>query len=230
MKATFLDFDGVIADSIEETFVVSLNIFYGFSGPDDLDSVRQLFFKYRGLVRPPHHFWALHSAIKSALIRGKALDYNQFRDIFFEAVEHCEIYKERFECLFFSLRKHLQLDKSYWVSLNPITEYGKSLVGRDLKDYYIVTTKDSLALDTLLSAYGIDVKVRFTKSDYEKHGSKGNIINSVMDSSGPYKSAIFVDDATEHLDTVDNSLVTCYFAHWGYGVNTNYNEFSQDKW
>ena len=37
MQATFLDFDGVISDSIEETFVVSLKIYYGFSGPDDLD-------------------------------------------------------------------------------------------------------------------------------------------------------------------------------------------------
>jgi hypothetical protein len=85
-------------------------------------------------------------------------------------------------------------------------------------------------VDTLLSAYGIDIKVRFTKSDYEKYGSKGNIINSIMDSSGLYESAVFVDDATEHLDTVDNSLVACYFAHWGYGLNTDYDEFSRDKW
>lgn len=230
MEATFLDFDGVIADSIEETFVVSTNIFYGFAGPEDLRSVRELFFKYRGLVGPPHHFYALHSAIKLAIREHESHTYDQFRALFFEAVERSEISKERFECLFFSLRKHLQLDASYWVSLNPITEFGKSLVGRDLKNYFIVTTKDSLALDTLLSEYGIDIQVRFTKSDYEMHGSKGNIINNVLNSSTAYRSAIFVDDATEHLDTVNNSMVTCYFANWGYGQNTHYDEFSRDKW
>ena len=99
MKAICLDFDGVIADSIEETFIVSLNIYYGFSGPDNLDAVRGLFFKYRGLVRPPHHFHALHYAIELTLKRGETSGYDQFRNLFFEAIEHCKIFKKQFDWL-----------------------------------------------------------------------------------------------------------------------------------
>lgn len=230
MNAIFLDFDGVIADSIEETFVVSLTAFYGVSGPQNLEAVRQLFLTYRGLVRPPHHFQALHFAIDSVLKSGRELNRSQFQDVFRDAVERCEDNKERFECLFFGLRKHLQLDMPDWISLNPLTEYGKSLIGRDLEHYFIITTKDRLALDLLLSAYDINIKAKFSKADYEYYGSKGNIINNILDTAPEYDSAIFVDDATEHLDSVDNKLVTCYFAHWGYGNNTHYEDFTQEKW
>ena len=36
------------------------------------------------------------------------------------------------------------------------------------------------------------------------------------------KSAIFVDDATENLETVSDSRIKCYFADWGYGENNNF--------
>lgn len=230
MNATFVDFDGVIADSIEETFIVSLKVFYGFAAPQNLTSVRRLFFEHRGLVGPPHHFHALHTAIDSVLQSGSLLNHEQFHTVFLEAVESCESHKETFECLFFGLRKHLQQDKTNWLSLNPLTDYGQSLVGRDLKNHFIITTKDEVALDLLLSAYNIDIKNRFTKSDYEYYGSKGSIINEVLKSEPQYHSAIFIDDSVEHLNSVDNQIVTCYFAPWGYGTNTMYEEFAPEKW
>lgn len=230
MNATFLDFDGVIADSIEETFIVSLNVFYGFSGPEKSVPIRDLFYKYRGLVGPPHHFHALHSAIEAVLKSRRKHTCSQFREVFLEKIEHCESYKDHFESLFFSLRKKLQLNTSNWIALNPITGYGKTLVGRDLENYYIITTKDKSAVDILLAAYNINIKTRYTKSDYEKYGSKGNIINHVLDCAPKYKSAIFVDDAVEHLNSVNNPLVTCYFAPWGYGANTIYESFVPEKW
>ena len=122
------------------------------------------------------------------------------------------------------------MDKLRWISLNPVTDYGKSLIGRDLEHYYLVTTKDKSAVNLLLAAYDININTRFTKSDYEKHGSKGNVINNFLASAPEYKSAIFVDDAVEHLNSVDSPLVTCYFAPWGYGANTIYEEFSPEKW
>ena len=44
------------------------------------------------------------------------------------------------------------------------------------------------------------------------------------------KQALFVDDAAEHLDTVDDKRVKCCFADWGYGQNSGYQVFHQETW
>ena len=43
-------------------------------------------------------------------------------------------------------------------------------------------------------------------------------------------NAIFIDDAIEHLETVADRRVDCYFADWGYGENKDYNVLSQSDW
>ena len=230
MQAVFLDFDGVIADSIRETYVISLQAYYGVKGPSDEESVGALFFKYRGLVRPPHHFLALHKTIEFCLDKGKDPGMAIFRNVFEKYIEQCEPQKNKFEALFFGLRTRYQLSSEYWVSLNPITEYGKSLVGKELARYFILTTKDAKAVDVLLKAYGIDIEKRFTKSDYERFNNKGAIIQYVLDTYPEYDSAVFVDDAVEHLDSVTNSNVSCLFAEWGYGENNVYPPFTPDMW
>ena len=36
------------------------------------------------------------------------------------------------------------------------------------------------------------------------------------------KEAVFLDDAIEHLETVNDPRVICLFADWGYGENSNF--------
>ena len=46
-----------------------------------------------------------------------------------------------------------------------------------------------------------------------------------------FDKAIFIDDAQEHLDTVFNKNVNCFFADWGYGQkNKKYKLFEKNYW
>ena len=50
---TFLDFDGVIIDSIEECYQVSFETYYAYADfAFSRSEYKNLFYKYRGLVGP----------------------------------------------------------------------------------------------------------------------------------------------------------------------------------
>ena len=60
-------------------------------------------------------------------------------------------------------------------------------------------------------------------------GNKGNLISDVMDLKNEKKS-MFLDDAVEHLMTVSDERVRCYFADWGYGINNSYQVLNREVW
>tara|TARA_B100001758_G_C18415604_1_gene619320 strand:- start:4233 stop:4925 length:693 start_codon:yes stop_codon:yes gene_type:complete len=230
MKAVFLDFDGVISNSIEETYIVSLKAYYGFSVIKNEATIKELFYKHRGLVGPPHNFCALHNVIEHVLDNQIRTNNQSFEQLFLQAMKSNQKRKDQFESIFFAIRRQLQNDRVFWLSLNPITKYGESLTEKDLPNYYLITTKDLHAVEMLLSEYNIKFRKIFSKNDYEEFGSKGAIINDVMSSEPVYKTGVFVDDSTAHLDTVSNPSVKCYFADWGYGVNEDYEIYNQEIW
>ena len=63
-EVIFLDFDGVIVDSIEECYIVSFDTYFrNDSFQFDNDEYRKLFDEYRYLVGPVHQFKSLHELI-----------------------------------------------------------------------------------------------------------------------------------------------------------------------
>jgi len=216
----FLDFDGVIVDSIEECYIVSKEAYYGHAiFTYDEDEYRKLFYQYRGLVRPAHEYRALHRAIEFC-IRDEA--YDRVEDVFNGLVSGAQKKEEiLFEKEFFYIRRlHKELDREAWMNMNPLTSYGESLVSID-SNIFIVTTKNISATEDLLLHYNIPVSGIYANDDIKRAGSKGNLIKQVMDEKNE-QSAIFIDDAVEHLNSVSDRRVKCYFADWGYGNNSNY--------
>ncbi|MBN4066920.1 hypothetical protein JYU14_02435 [Simkania negevensis] len=227
-KPLFLDFDGVIADSIEECFVISSQVYYGFtSATSDLNRSRHdLFYQHRGLVHPPWEYCALHRTIEKTLATGSA-DFSAL----FHTVKETMSQKEKtsFEHLFFSLRRHYQSDFATWSAMNPATEFGTFLSGRAVKHLYIVTTKNEDAVKNLLAHYRITVTDIFSHAHYNQYGCKGKLISAILDRHNLHE-AIFIDDAVEHLDSVTDPRVQCYFADWGYGENNDYPLFHKQLW
>ena len=114
--------------------------------------------------------------------------------------------------------------------MNPLTEFGETLVGKKNLNKYIITTKNREATEVILNYYDISVSKIYTNNDVKSAGSKGSLISKIMNDTNE-KQAIFVDDAVEHLDTVDDERVKCYFANWGYGEKKNrYQVFHQKTW
>ena len=217
----FLDFDGVIVDSIKECYVVSKGIYFGYLAfLHDEDRYKALFYKYRGLVRPAYEYMALHDAINIFIQSNNG----NIRELFELAlIKRSDKDKDFFEKEFF-YKRHLYQNDDFlgWIAMNPLMPFGNQLRGTCDDNVYIVTTKNKESTMVLLDYDKIQVAGIYSNDDIKKFGNKGALIKSVMDEKN-VKDAIFVDDAVEHLDTVQDKRVLCFFADWGYGENSNYN-------
>jgi phosphoglycolate phosphatase-like HAD superfamily hydrolase len=216
----FFDFDGVIVDSINECYIVSKDVYFGYTKfPYDEDEYKALFYKYRGLVRPAYEYMILHVAIEDHL-KNREYDIREL----FKKILAIKTKKDKafYEKEFFYRRSLYQdNDMESWLSMNPIMPFGKTLIGNSNQDVIIVTTKNKKAVEILLDYYKIGVSKIYANDEIKPYGSKGSLITSVMDKSN-IKEAIFLDDAVEHLETARDSRVKCFFADWGYGINSNY--------
>jgi hypothetical protein len=219
----FLDFDGVIVDSIKECYVVSCETYYGFSKTFiNIKNYKKSFFRYRGLVRPAHEYMNLHRALEEFCNGSMETIENLFHKSVRSTSNH---EKEIFEKSFFNTRFiHQENDFMSWVAMNPLTNFGETLSGRNNADVYIVTTKNKEATIALLDHYQIKVAGIYANDEIKSFGSKGKLIKAVMDEKNE-QEAFFLDDAVEHLDTVKDERVTCFFADWGYGKNSSYDVY-----
>mgnify|MGYP003975284859 CR=1 FL=1 len=210
----FLDFDGVIVDSIYECYIVSKDVYFGYTKfPYDEDEYKALFYKYRGLVRPAYEYMILHKSIEACLEGEGDNIGNSFRD--FSTITSSKD-KSFYEKEFFYKRSLYQSDDmEFWISINPITPFGETLIGSN-DDVIIVTTKNKEATVALLEHYQIKVADIYANEEIKFHGNKGALISYVMNKSN-IEEAMFLDDAVGHLDTVKDDRVTCFFADWGYG-------------
>lgn len=218
MQATFLDFDGVIIDSIYECFIISRDTYYGSRSFGDEDRIKELFWKYRGLVGPAYQYLVLFKAIDNCI---GLLEFDLEREFCYLDQNIDLKTKNEFEESFFSTRKFYQKDLKQWLSLNPLTEYGKTLCERPNTDCFIITTKDKDSVRLLLKHHRIKMIEIFDKTDYHTCHSKGNIITDFLNNHPEYTDAIFVDDYEKHLDSANDKRITCYFADWGYGQNSH---------
>jgi hypothetical protein len=227
MKAVFLDFDGVIVDSVRECYMVSRDVYFD-SAPEGSNTSKheELFFQFRGLVKPAHEFLILHQAIDSFL-SGNSL---QVPALFEEKKKASSAENnETFEKLFFARREIYQRDLETWLKMNPLTNYGKYLQGKKLKNYHIVTTKNLKSVELLLNYHGIVIEKIYDKEHCKIPGGKGSVILEIMKNFS-LETGIFVDDVVGHLETVKDERVKCYFADWGYGKNKNYPVFNKELW
>ena len=212
-----LDFDGVIIDSIEECFQVSKEVYYGFSQfPFDEVLYKDMFIQYRGLVGPACEYLALHKILEKSLINDNSFNKNSYEQIKLEIDQDTF---DRFEYLFFSTRTYYQKTNfPKWIELNPITNFGKNLISRKNEDIYIITTKNRIATEALLSHYNINIEAIYANDEIKELGSKGRLISRLIDQEQATE-AYFIDDSVSHLDTVNDDRIKCFFADWGYGKN-----------
>jgi phosphoglycolate phosphatase-like HAD superfamily hydrolase len=220
---TFLDFDGVIVDSISECYLVSFETYFGYARFSyDNKEYKKLFYQYRGLVKPAWQYMSLHRAIEEYFIGAPdSIDVLFHRSVRHISKAEAEAFEKKF---FFTRSLYQDVDFTAWIEMNPLTEFGKTLEGKANENVYIVTTKNREATEAILNHYQIPVAGIYANEEIKSAGNKGVLIRSVLDSKAE-SEAIFVDDAVEHLDTVNDQRIKCYFASWGYGDNSTYKEY-----
>lgn len=215
-----LDFDGVIADSIEECLIVGCNAYSKFTRSGEhihrlealdeghQDESRRL----RSFIRSAEDYVYLQLAIdKGVCIRNQSA-YDAFVN------RHSDL-KAIFYDLFCLERELFSANEERrWMELNPL--YGgikQFLLQYPSKDkLFIITTKQIKYALKILNGNGIELKKEncFCAGGRD---TKLKIVKSLLDKKKiSADSFYFIDDQADNLVAVKETGVRCFLAKWGY--------------
>lgn len=224
-RCLILDFDGVIADSVNECLISSFNAYQAYQKKkeriyivDDIpaDTVKR-FKEMRPLIRFGQDFVYIHHSFQQELLITNQKDFDLFlksnqnlNDIFYQLY-----YQER--TTFF------QKNNDLWLMANPLYPGIKDLIKRYPKqDIFIVTTKDTFFADEILKANKIFLH---RKNLFQAKGeeTKKKIINNILiDNQYMPKKSIFIDDHIDMVMSASETGIRSMIATWGYNSATEH--------
>jgi phosphoglycolate phosphatase-like HAD superfamily hydrolase len=212
----FLDFDGVICDSILETLVSSWKGYYLMRDEEQPRAMPvtylQQFKKLRPYVRAGEDFMLIHE-----LIAGK-IPIDSQQDFDDRLAERSEGRLNRYRESFYAARRAiLANDREYWIGLNKLYPH----VAQCLIDWasssslYILSTKRTEFIVEILTAKGIPLDQSRVLS-CEAREKKDTILRTLA--SLGRERALFVDDQIDHLasNSARDPRITGCLASWGY--------------
>jgi phosphoglycolate phosphatase-like HAD superfamily hydrolase len=217
MKKTdllFLDFDGVLCDSLPETLVSSWIAYHSFIRHDQPDAMPADFMKHFSLLRPfirsGEDYLLLQDLITRNLTIGSQPEFD--RHLSEAGQEQMARYKE----IFYRARQDLlERDPEFWFSLNPVFPPLRRALTRNSPNgrIFILSTKRREFIMKILEANTID----FLTANVIDSGNenKAGIISGLLDQAKAAK-AHFIDDQLSHLQGVPDERIELYLAAWGY--------------
>jgi len=210
----FLDFDGVICDSVDECFLTSWIAYYHYYRLQQPSSVRcelrKRFGQLRPFIRAGEDYLLLHRILEQA---GHVQNQAQF-DLLLEKAgkEQMAVFKQ----LFYKARQYLVTeDFLYWCRLNRLYPHITPLLQQAAgnEHLFILSTKKPEFINAILKFYGISfAKERIL---YPGSSSKISIIGEIL-ATRPDSCALFVDDQIDHLAKETHNTIKPYLASWGY--------------
>ncbi len=220
-KILFLDFDGVLFDTVDEAYQVCINTSM-FKGNNFTVQDLELFKKYRFLVGPAWNYYFIMNSI---------INNEQLSDTY-KFVKTDDAMEFEFD--FFSTRKRIK-DDNYvtWLKFNKKYYFLDNLVeilDKNIK-VYIITTKDKATVVDLLKSENITfIKSEniLGKDSFNQYGTKKEIILNIL--KNKEYIAIFIDDLSEHLFPCESikSLILIQ-ANWGYVDGENNSKYLKNE-
>jgi phosphoglycolate phosphatase-like HAD superfamily hydrolase len=227
-KLVFLDFDGVICDSLPECYAVSLDAYYNLylktadpatqipaasqgTAESAVDSctVEGLFRRMRPYIRRGGDYLFIQLAIHKGIRLESQADFDAL------VSSHHEL-DDPFHEIFYKARNALfRSDPARWYSLNPLYPGLREFLLRHSQhgDYLILSTKEAGFISEILRHHGIDWNLeRIYCSGKER---KLGFIDRIMDERGGHE-AVFIDDQVDHFAGRARHPVRCLLADWGY--------------
>jgi len=212
----FLDFDGVICDSILETLVSSWRGYYLLRGEEEPRAMPvtllQEFKRLRPFVRAGEDFILIHELVADKIpIHSQQVFDDQLTQ---RGERRVTDYRESF---YAARRELLMHDREYWIGLNRLYPH----VAPCLSDWssspslYILSTKRAGFIVEILHAKGIPMDPKRVLSCEARE--KKNIILQTLAARGSER-ALFVDDQIDHLtsEPARDPRITGCLASWGY--------------
>jgi phosphoglycolate phosphatase-like HAD superfamily hydrolase len=218
----FLDFDGVLCDSVDECYVSSWLAYARMRGgrPTVADAKREttsageesdhrmIFGGYRPYIRRGADYVLLQQCIASGARISSQGDFDRIEE------QAGRDRMEQFHELFYAARKEiLETDRRYWVTLNkPYEGLVPALRGASAHDgVHIISTKKSEYIAEILESWGVSWPLE--RLHYSGTEDKGEIIAGVLD--GAAEGAVLVDDQIDHLRRLTGGIEG-RLASWGY--------------
>jgi phosphoglycolate phosphatase-like HAD superfamily hydrolase len=223
MRLLVLDFDGVIADSAAEAFVVAMRTYRAVLDPDgrfgaDAERDARLVAQFVELM-PLGNRAEDYGVCLAAIARGVPLPDQEAYDAFHASVDpdalrafHRRFYQER--------AAWADADPEGWLARMPVYPGIPPLLRRVARrvDLAIATAKDRRAVGKLLVHYGVaDLFPEGRVLDKDTGVSKRAHLEHLARETGlAFPELTFVDDKLNHLEDVAALGVRCILAAWGY--------------
>jgi len=223
-KVIFLDFDGVIFDSVIEAYAMAMLTSKKIKKLDELDIQSEhasRFISKRYLIGPAWNYYYLLKAIDNG-------HDNKFSD-YLPSEPGAEA--KDFQSAFFATRQVIRNNFwDEWLSLNQLykgAEEFVELINRH-KNIVIVTTKDADTVKALLDNYGLSRSIEiYDSKSYEQFGCKSYFIDDYIKKNN-IQSSIFIDDSKKHLEKCKwVANLRLEQACWGYVEPKEYNDNKQ---
>jgi len=225
-KIIFIDFDGVLFDTVKEAYVVICIAMKKFKTIKDVDfdsNHFRSFLKYRNYVGPAWNYKYVWDILDNNFSDDRK---QQYLELIAEA--RFSDYAD-FENLFFSTREEIKHnDFEEWLKLNEPYKFLSLIKNKWIKNldrFFIVTTKDKKSVRVLLRKHGVSISKNmiFDKVHFDLYNSKSRIISQIMRSQNTHK-AIFIDDNINHVNSCKNiHKLSTYLAGWGYNSGRGLN-------
>jgi phosphoglycolate phosphatase-like HAD superfamily hydrolase len=215
-----LDFDGVIANSLEECLVVGFNAFSQYNQENrkilrmsELDTqVVDESRRIRKYIRTGEDYVFIFLALHQELMIHNQNDFDRFK-------EKNNALKPVFHDLFYQHRERFSRElPDQWIQLSPLypnmTEYLKSF--KIVDHLYIITTKQIEYVHLILKAHHIQLKEENCFHAHPKRSKKEIIGQILKDRTFSASQFHFIDDQVDTLMKVSSLGIQCYLAAWGY--------------
>ena len=215
-RALFLDFDGVLFDTLKEVYLISRYIFLGIDFLDKVDEKNYaLFSKYKYLVYNIWMFYYFNPLIFNGLKEEEIV--KQYKSAI---LNRDKIKEEKFCARFLDARRDLVNNHfDFWRNLETPYEFFyniKKIYEDGNKNIVIISKKNKNSIIERFNTYDFNLNPDyiFAREILDNYLSKGDFINEYM-SKHNYQSAIFVDDNKNNINTVKNKNVKTMLALWG---------------
>ncbi|RPJ05133.1 MAG: HAD family hydrolase [Spirochaetaceae bacterium] len=210
----FLDFDGVVCDSLPETLVSSWLAYFEYekgalpaSMPADF---RKRFLALRPFIRSGEDYLLIQDLLEN---HRAVANQAEFDHIIREAgKERMTRYKENFYKARTAL---LEKDRKAWLGLNPLFAHIERalLKQADNKQIYILSTKKKEFIAEIFEGNGIVFDMK--RIIYSGSENKQDIITAELERAKA-AGAVFIDDQISHLVGIRDARIRVFLASWGY--------------